>query len=981
MQSVSATINTAFAAVVILTALLNCGGTVGEPVHSRNVDQSLFNSFRDIPGITREEIESIEILQMKNESLSYGMTLSTEAFLTKDGIDGYTVLLCEWLGGLFGIRFQPVIYEWSELIENLNDGEIDFAGNITPTAERWKTYLMTDPIADRQYKTIQLAGSLPLDRIALTRPLRYIFLEGAATADIVASVTVSGSFESMFVSDYAAAYSTLENETADAFIGDSTEASAFDIYGTIYTEDFLPLIFSPVSIATTKTELKPVILVITKALQNGARPYLNYLYNQGYEAYKKNKFFSQLDDDEKAYLLNAAPVPLAARYFNYPVDFYNTHEKRWEGIAFDVLAGVEEITGLKFEVANTTTAELSDLFNMVYDGSAHIMPELIYSERRAQYVIWTKHIFLVDQLALLSKSTYPNVSVNEIPYKRIGVIANTVRAEMFYRWFPVAENITEYATDAMAMHALEQNKIDLVMSSKNRLLSFLNFQEISLFKANFLFNYPYESTFAFHKDQTTLCSIMDKALPLVDTHMITEQWLTKTYDYRTRLMKAQRPWLIGATALSLAVLGLILFLFFRTHNEGKRLVTLVAERTKEVSFASEAKSRFVANMNHEMRTPMNAIVGLTDLMLEEDDIPGVVKEMLKKISVAANTLMNLISDVLDISKIEAGKLDLMPVKYDVASLVNDIITLNMIRIENRPVVFKLDINEDMPAMFFGDDLRIKQILNNLLSNALKYTKKGTVTLGVGFERDDICPEENVLAFFYISDTGIGIRAEDIQKLFTDFNQVDAHANREIEGTGLGLSITKKFVELMGGEITVESEYGKGSIFRIRIRQGFVTDKTIGAETAEKLRSFRYSDKRKLAHEKLVRPDLRYARVLVVDDFPTNLDVAAGMLHKYKMQVDCVTNGRDAVELITAGEPVYNAVFMDHMMPGMDGMETTQAIRALGTAYAGNIPIIALTANAVAGNEQFFLNNGFNAFLPKPFNVMSLDSVVQQWIMK
>jgi CheY-like chemotaxis protein len=185
--------------------------------------------------------------------------------------------------------------------------------------------------------------------------------------------------------------------------------------------------------------------------------------------------------------------------------------------------------------------------------------------------------------------------------------------------------------------------------------------------------------------------------------------------------------------------------------------------------------------------------------------------------------------------------------------------------------------------------------------------------------------------------------------------------------------------MMDGEISVESEYGKGTAFHVRIRQGFVTDKPIGKETVEYLRLFRYADKRKEAHEKLVRPDLSYARVLVVDDFPTNLDVAAGMLRKYKLRVDRLTNGRDVVDRIAAGEPVYDAVFMDHMMPGMDGLEATTLIRALGTEYAKKLPIIALTANAVAGNEKFFLENGFNAFLPKPFNAKTLDAIVQRWV--
>jgi signal transduction histidine kinase/CheY-like chemotaxis protein len=415
---------------------------------------------------------------------------------------------------------------------------------------------------------------------------------------------------------------------------------------------------------------------------------------------------------------------------------------------------------------------------------------------------------------------------------------------------------------------------------------------------------------------------------------------------------------------------------------------------KEVAFLKEtaesnsrAKSDFLANISHEMRTPMNVIVGLTDLLLEEEK-PINTDETLKKINTASVTLMGIINDVLDISKIEAGKQDLNLVQYEVPSLLNDIITLNIMRIEEKPITLKLDISENLPHSLIGDDLRVKQIFNNLLSNAFKYTEEGSVTLGVSVYSGDTphspLPTPHSLPIwlsFYISDTGIGIRKEDIAKLFTDYNQVDTKANRKIEGTGLGLSIAKSLVEMMEGEISVESEYGKGTTFRVRIRQGFVTDTPIGKVTVENLRSFRYADKKKLAHEKLPKPDLSYAKVLVVDDFAANLDVAAGRLRKYKMQGDCVTSGQEAINRIATGEPVYDAIFMDHMMPGMDGIETTKRIRAMDTTYAVNIPIIALTANAVAGSEAMFLDNGFNAYLPEPFNVKALDAVIQKWIKK
>jgi signal transduction histidine kinase/CheY-like chemotaxis protein/HPt (histidine-containing phosphotransfer) domain-containing protein len=406
----------------------------------------------------------------------------------------------------------------------------------------------------------------------------------------------------------------------------------------------------------------------------------------------------------------------------------------------------------------------------------------------------------------------------------------------------------------------------------------------------------------------------------------------------------------------------------------KRLFDDMTEAKRYAEEANKTKSKFLATMSHEIRTPMNAILGISQMILTNVDLPDDITEGVNKIYLSGHGLLGIINDILDLSKIESGKLEITEVEYDLPSLINDSAQLNVVRIKEKPITFLLNIDENLPIRLFGDDLRLKQILNNLLSNAFKYTDAGEVKLTVTFETT---PEaDSITLIFQVEDTGHGMKKEDCEKLFSEYTRFNNDANRSNEGTGLGLSITKKLAELMDGSISVESEYGKGSKFSVFVKQRVASPCIIGAELAKKLNSFQFQSIRKDENLKISYTPMPYGRVLVVDDVETNLFVAQGLLSPYKIKVECTTSGINAIEMIKAGK-TFDIIFMDHMMPKMDGVEATQILRVIGY----NRPIIALTANAIAGSAKMFLDNGFDGFISKPIDVTELDNALHKFVRK
>ncbi|MCL2214977.1 MAG: transporter substrate-binding domain-containing protein [Treponema sp.] len=1246
-----------------------------------SVDYSAIQSFRDIPGVTVQEIAAIEALQKERNSLVYAMALSTEAFFNKNGSEnGYGALLCEWLTKIFGIKFIHRILDWSDLDQKLHSGEIDFAIHQMFSGRDPDSYYMTDPIAQRTFMVIRLAGSRSIDQIAQERNPRYVFIQSSPTEVSIAATTRQDSFESVQVETYDEAFAALDSGHADGFItAGVTDANFINYDSNSYiTEDYYPLTFTPVRLSTEKPELEVIISVLNKALRNGAISFLNSLYNKGDNEYRQYKFSLLLDEEEEAYIKNNPFVPLAVQYFNYPIVFYDNYEKKWDGITFDLLHEVENITGLKFEVINGINTEMRDLIQMLSDGRAHIFSDLVFSHQREGLFIWANQKLMSDQYALLSKNNFPNVNINEIPLTHIALIENTAHAEMFRTWFPNAVYVKEYPSADEAFLALEHGDVDMVMASRSKLLYYSNYFEFSGYKANYLFNYYYDSAFAYNRDKTILRSIIDKTLSVIDVEIIAEQWLTKTYDYRAQIIEARFPWMVGAIMLAMLVIALILIIFIRSkrqaiklqkehertrvmldtlpiacfmgsgdgriydcNNEAVRLfelkdkqdfinrfktelspeyqpdgknsqeetykhgieafekgncvfnwmhklpdgtpvpalVTLESviydnekiviayvrdmrehvqmtntldrqnellkivnsvsssllepdidhfedtlrrsmgiiaevsgvdriciwknakdshwlrfsliyqwekdnfssqakdgvlvpdiwlsdhpvwnetmsqgncvnalisdmspgeqaelasrnilsilaipvflqnhfwgfvgfdhckieelfkdddvlilrsasrmmanavirnEMAGELVFAKEqaeqsnhSKSIFLSHMSHEIRTPMNAILGIAEIQLREENNTPDTQEAFGKIYESGDLLLNIINDILDLSKIESGKLELTLGRYDIPSLINDTVQLCRLRYDSKPIEFLLHIDGNTPVDLLGDELRIKQVLNNILSNAFKYTDKGTIDFFISAESVGDNSGENVILVFKISDTGQGMTENQLSRIFEEYIRFNMAKNRTTVGAGLGMSITKRLVDLMDGTINIASEKDKGSVFTVRLPQKRIGNAVCGQELTEKLQNFNFHNTTIIKKTRFMREYMPYGSVLIVDDVDSNIYVTKGMLAPYGLNIDTVMSGFAAIEKIKDGN-IYDIVFMDHMMPKMDGIEATKILREMG--YKNTI--IALTANALVGRAEMFMRNGFDGFISKPIDSRELNLFLNDFI--
>ena len=438
--------------------------------------------------------------------------------------------------------------------------------------------------------------------------------------------------------------------------------------------------------------------------------------------------------------------------------------------------------------------------------------------------------------------------------------------------------------------------------------------------------------------------------------------------YNRAIVNAEIPFTLFLIFVYLMLAAISIAIIVKRMTDRRERLQAISDRAVA---ASQAKTSFLSNMSHEIRTPINAILGMNEMIMREcNESDTDIRMYSQSIKTAGSTLLGLVNDILDFSKIEEGKLEIITVDYDLSAAVNDLVNMIKTRLDDKGLFLKLELDKTIPRVLHGDEIRIKQIITNILTNAAKYTEKGSVTFGMSYEK--IEGEDNaILVKVTVKDTGIGIKPEDIEKLFSRFERIEEKRNRSIEGTGLGMNITQMLLEMMGSSLEVESVYGQGSTFSFTIRQEVVNWEPLGDYEETWKQSIREMAAYK---EKLVAPD---AEILVVDDNSLNIMVFTSLLKRTKIKIDKASSGDEGIALAKAKH--YDLIFLDHMMPEKDGIETLHELKADPTFPNYYTPYICLTANAISGAREEYLKAGFTDYLTKPINTDKLENMLLKYL--
>jgi signal transduction histidine kinase/DNA-binding response OmpR family regulator len=1092
---------------------------------SKMVSQSAsvpdIGSYREVPGLTDLEKTAIARLKGSRSRLILAVTPSTENFIQADGtMVGSSVNTAHWLSEFFSVPFEVRIVEPDHLYQALDSKEVDFTSSLTTNQKHKQSYFMTEPIVNRSVMFASRKSDPDILEDSFQGIKRVGVLPGALDIALVQPFLPPESVQ-IPVSNFADAIMRLNNREIDLFFFQEQDRFFFENDQNIVCRTFLPLIYIQRSLTTRDESLVPIITVLNKYIDAGGLALFSELFEEGELAYRQYLLYKNLNPDEKEYLAqhhrSGQTVKTALEFDNYPMCFYNESEKQWQGIAIDVLAQIEILTGLKFEPINSPGDSWPHLMELLLSDQAQLTSELLKTEDRISRFLWADEPYSADFYAMMSVIEYPDISINQLPAQKVGLVAESGPTDMFFRWFPQHERYTMFRDLVAGFDSLERGEIDLLMSSRNQLALMTNWLERPIFRVNVLFPQPSDSYFGFNINESLLKSVVSKAQKLIACETISDSWSRRVFDYRGKLARAQVPYLVGLSILLVSVLLLVMIMLQHHRHIGKRLEATVLERTRELAIktktaqeaeaaaqmASRAKSEFLANVSHELLTPLSAILGLTHLTLETE-LNELQFDYLNRTEQSARTLLATINDLLDFSKIEAGRMVIEEAPFKLDDLIASAVQQLAPAAEKKGVELILDIYENVPFFLIGDPGRLSQILAELVSNAVKFTEKGQIIVSVQVIEEQ---EKNVFLKFSVQDTGIGLEEKQKENIFTAFSQADGSTTRKYGGSGLGLVISKRLSEMMGGRIWCESRKGVGSTFvftslfqkqspqdqeaelpPLAIRQPFlglramaiddnpmalaILEKALtllgfstvkfdsgegaltyfldisqdnkidlivvdwkmpgldGIETIKRLRTviesmprvlmltaYSYSDiaqeagkagiknilnkpisltglhdsllellggaKKLLANPKhsqlavdygLVR-DIKGAYLLLAEDNEISQLVTSRLLNKAGFRFKVARNGQEAVDLIQA--ETFDLILMDVHMPEMDGLTATAVIRSF--SQYKDLPIVAMTANAVRGDRERCLEAGMNDHINKPIDINELFKILVRWI--
>ena len=889
---------------------------------------------------------------------------------------GYAYDYYRKLSEYTGWEYEYIYGDFADLYQMLLDGRIDMLAGLAWTEER--SELIGYPelaMGSETYNMVKHAADDSVTASFATLNGKRIGVLDSAMVGVLERFIDEHSLKCEVVKfpGYQAMMEAFDNADIDALVAESDGTSDRDNAELLYAfgnSDYY------LCVSRNRSDLLDKLNAAQAQLMAEEPNYINSLRIKYYSSSISSKHFSQA---EKEWL--SENDTLSIGYLNHYMPYSDTDaDGAATGLVSELVPLIIKELGINgIKVSYEGFESYDDMIAAVRDGSVDaafpVGGGLYFSEENG---IYQSNAVVSTGTELIYSGEY-----NDAKLKRIAANENN-RMQYYYirTYFPDAEIVfyksIEECLDAVIKGRVESTTLNGIRANdilKNRAYRDLYMKQLG--KND-------NRCFGVCIGNEGLLKLFNRGVSIIGEDSIQSmayRYVDSLYSYTVFDVLQDYAWIFALAAVAVAML-VVLFLYRESVSAKKSVIEkekagrILEEKNRELAVAvseaenaNKAKSYFLSAMSHDIRTPMNSILSMNEMVLRECDDEDILVYA-EHIRSSGNTLLGLISDILDFSKIEAGKMEILPVDYELSSVLNDLVNMLQTRAEEKGLHIELSVDSSMPNYLNGDEIRIKQATTNLLTNAVKYTKEGTITFSMGYDEIEGEPDQ-IMLNVSVKDTGAGIREEDIGKLFEAFERLDESGNRNIEGTGLGITITQRLLMMMGSTLKVESEYGKGSVFSFSVRQKVCSHEPVG-DFEQAFR--RYVADRKRYKEKFTAPD---ARILVVDDMQENLTVVRNLLKRTKIRIDTAESGDECIKL--ASEKKYDLIFLDHMMPGKDGIETLKELKGLEHNPNHDTPKVCLTANAISGMRENYIAAGFDDYITKPVNPDRLEETIMHFL--